>query len=68
MNKINIKFTIILLMMLAIILVAGCAGPKQNVPETSKQQTPTDIQVEKAPDLKATEKGTENDKMTDQDA
>ena len=62
------KYILILLIVFGV-LVAGCLGPKQTAPVTPTQKAPTDTQpAQTAPETKAIEKGTENDKMTDQDA
>ncbi len=63
------KYILVLLIVFGV-LVAGCSGPKQTSPETPMQKAPIDTQpAEKAtPEIKVMEKGTENDKMTDQDA
>ena len=59
------KYVLTLLIVLGV-LVAGCTDQKQTTPVTPTQKAPTDTQT--APETKAIEKGTENDKMTDQDA
>lgn len=47
------------------VLVAGCTSPKQTTPVTPTQASTAVQPVQTAPSI---EKGTENDKMTDQDA
>ncbi|MCX9026238.1 MAG: hypothetical protein OIN85_09115 [Candidatus Methanoperedens sp.] len=58
MKNIKIKFTLVLIMVLAVV-VAGCAGPKQNVTGTPTPQAPINSQVDT---------GTENDKLINMSA
>ena len=59
MNNIKIKFTLVLIMVLAGVVVAGCAGPKQDVTGTPTPQAPIVSQVDT---------GTENDQLINMSA
>lgn len=59
MKNIKIKYTLVLIMVLAGIVVAGCAGPKQSVTGTPTPQAPIVSQVDT---------GTENDKLINMSA